>query len=610
MIRTPFVMLFLLLIPVFCFAAACPELSADSARHRLEGLGEEIRTHNRLYYQELRPVITDAEYDRLLAELVRLEACFPSLAASDSPTRTVGSGLAPRAPKVVHARPMLSLESSADAVTVEALLRRVEKAAGDIRLLVQPKVDGLPIELTYQGGQLVSAATRGDGFVGEDVTARVRQIQGIPMALVGAVPTRIAVRGEVYVDLQVLAAKGSAAAAGKYATPRHLAAATLRAGDPDPQALAALRLLPYEMVSAEPAISGIDSDRAALQLLAAWGFPVPPEHMHPAESLDEVRAIYREYLGSRDRQPFAMDGIVVKVDDLSLRQRLGEGHKAPLWAAAWKFPPATARTEVLAIHWRVGRTGRRTPVAELAPVDLGGVRVSRVSLHNAAEVARLDLKVGDHIIVALAGDVILQVVEVVGKEPRAATVTVLPEPAADACLEDSPGCREQFLARAVHFASRAGLNIPGLGRGRMQMLVEAGLMNDLPALFRLQEEDIAAVPGFGNRAARQLTAAIRVAGRPPLPRLLTALGIPGVGPAAARRLAAQFATLDRQLAADEAELTAIAGVSQAAAKYIRSFFASPGGRKLLEEFHGLSLLTDARVPATAPAPEGGSGNIR
>jgi DNA ligase (NAD+) len=408
------------------------------------------------------------------------------------------------------------------------------------------------------------------------------------------------VRGEVYADRQILAVPdGAGAVAGKYATLRHLAAATLRAQEPDPQALAALRLFPFELVRTAPATAGLDSDRAALGQLAAWGFLIPHQHTHPAKNLDEVRRVYHGYLLSRDRQPFAMDGIVVKVDDLTLRQRLGEGSRVPLWAAAWKFPPATARTEVLAIHWRVGRTGRRTPVAEVATVDLGGVRVSRVSLHNAAEVARLDLKVGDQIIVALAGDVIPQVVEVVGKEPRVATVTVLLEPAADACLEDSPGCREQFLARAIHFASRAGLNIPGLGRGRLQMLIEAGLVNNLPALFRLQEEDIAAVPGFGNQTARQLTAAIRTAARPPLPRLLTALGIPGVGPAAARRLAEQFATLDLLLAADEAQLTAIPGVSQAAAKNTRAFFGSPSGRKLLEEFQASGLFAEGRLPAGA-----------
>lgn len=602
MIRTPFVTLFLLLIPVFCFSAACPELSADSARQSVKELGEEIRYHDRLYYQEMRPVITDAEYDRLLAELVRLEACFPALASPDSPTRAVGGGLGDRTPKVAHARPMLSLASSADEETVEALLRRAGETAGDLRLLVQPKVDGLPVELVYEGGRLVSAATRGDGLSGEEVTARVRQIGGIPLELAGACPPRVVVRGEVYADLQSLAG------AGNYATPRHLAAAALRSRDPDPQAMAALRLFPFELVRAVPAAAGLGSDRAALQLLAAWGFPVPPEHTHPARNLAEVRAIYRAYLASRDRQPFAMDGIVVKVDDLALRRRLGEGPRAPLWAAAWKFPPATARTTVLAIRWSVGRTGRRTPVAEVAPVELGGVRVSRVSLHSVAEVARLGLEAGDEIVVALAGDVVPQVVEVLGKEPGTGEDStrgaVQEKPAADACLEDLPGCREQFLARAVHFASKTGLGIAGLGRGRLQMLIEAGLVDGLPALFRLQAAEIAALPGFGERSARQLTAAIRAAGRPPLPRLLTALGIPGVGPAAAGRLGEHFVSAEALLAAEEEQLVAIPGINPAAARNIRAFFDSHGGRRLLEELRELGLFAEGRLPVGASAPSG------
>jgi DNA ligase (NAD+) len=614
MIRTPFVTLFLLLVPVLCFAATCPELSADSARQSMKELGDEIRYHDHLYYKELHPIISDEEYDRLLAELVRLETCFPALTAPDSPTRKVGGGLDVRAPKVAHAQPMLSLESSADAEAVEALLRRAEKASDGASLLVQPKVDGLPVELVYEEGRLISAATRGDGLAGEEVTARVRQIRGIPLKLAGAVPTRVVVRGEVYADLQALAANETAVAVEKYATPRHLAAAALRAQYPDPQALAALRLFPFELVSTEPTDAGIDSDRAALQRLAGWGFPDLHKHTHPAEGLAEVRTIYRAYLENRNRQPFALDGIVVKVDDLALRRRLGEGPRSPQWAAAWKFPPATARTEVLAIRWSVGRTGRRSPVAEVIPVQLGGVRVSRVSLHNTAEVARLGLEVGDEVVVALAGDVIPQVVEVVGKESRAGEDSgqraVQPERDVDTCLEDAPGCREQFLARAVHFASKAGLDIDGLGPGRMRMLVEAGLATNLPALFRLQVEDIAALPGFGNRTARQLTAAIRAAARPPLPRLLAALGIPGVGPATAKRLGEQFATLDLLLAADEMQLSAIARISQAAAENIRAFFASPGGRELLEEFREIGLMAEAHVPTVAPAPGVGSGNMR
>jgi DNA ligase (NAD+) len=395
--------------------------------------------------------------------------------------------------------------------------------------------------------------------------------------------------------------------AGKYATLRHLAAATLRAQDPDPQALAALRLFPFELVRAAPALARIDSDRATLGQLAAWGFPVPHQHTHPASSLEEVRRLYRGYLVDRDRQPFAMDGIVVKVDDLGLRKRLGEGSRAPLWAAAWKFPPATISTEVLAIHWSVGRTGRRTPVAELAPVDLGGIRISRVSLHSAAEFARLGLEVGDRVVVALVGDAVPQVVEVLGKKAGNAedpvTANPLPEPAADACLVDSPDCRQQFLARAVHFASKSGLNIAGLGRGRMQLLVEAGLVADLPALFRLQTAEIAAVPGFSAQSARQLTAAIRAAGRPPLPRLLAAISIPGVGPAAASRLGEQFVTPDLLLAAKEEHLAAIPGISPATAGNIRSFLDSPGGLKLLEELRELGLANVSLPQQQPPAPK-------
>ncbi len=599
MIRMLSATLLLLLMPVFGFTAACPKLSADAALQKLVLLGEEIRTHNRLYYQELRPVITDAEYDRLFSELVRLEGCFPALAAPDSPTRTVGGGLDGRAPKVAHARPMLSLASSTNAEAVETLLRRAKKEVADIRLLVQPKVDGLPVELVYERGRLISAATRGDGHYGEEVTARVRQIQGIPHTLSGVFPSRVVVRGEVYADRQVLAeADGPGVVAGKYATLRHLAAATLRAQDPHPQALGSLRLFPFELVRATPAAAGLASDRAALHQLAAWGFPVPHQHTHRARNLEEVRRVFSGYLASRDRQPFTMDGIVVKVDDLGLRQRLGEGAKAPLWAAAWKFPPATINTEVLAIRWRVGRTGRRTPVAELAPVDLGGIRVSRVSLHNAAEVARLGLQVGDQVIVALVGDAVPQVVEVLGKKAGAGGDSVptdpLPGPAIDACLTDAPDCREQFLARAVHFVSKAGLNIPGLGRGRLQMLVEAGLVADLPALFRLQTVEIAALPGVGEKSARRLATAIRAASRPPLPRLLTALGIPGVGPAAAKKLGEHFTTLDHLLGAEEEQLVAIPGISPAAAENIRAFFDSPGGRKLLQGFRA------AGFPAETP----------
>jgi len=611
MIRTPFVTLLLLYVPLLCFAGTCPELSTDAARQKMSRLAKEIRTHNRLYYQELRPAITDAEYDRLFAELVRLENCFTALASPDSPTRTVGSTTDGRVSKVTHVRPMLSLNSSTDSTAVEALLRRAAKEAEAVRLLVQPKIDGLPVELVYERGRLISAATRGDGQSGEEVTARIRQIRGIPLSLSGVFPATVVVRGEVYADRQTLAkADDPEAIASKYATLRHLAAGTLLSQNPDLRALAALRLFAFELVRTTPAITGMASDRQALQQLAAWGFPAPHQHTHAVQRLDEVSRVYRHYLASRERQPFAMDGVVVKVDNLGIRQRLGEGAHAPLWAAAWKFPPATVTTDVLSIDWRVGRTGRRTPVAELTPVNLEGIRINRVSLHNASEIARLGVEAGDRVVVALAGDAVPQVVEVVGKITRdrgdKKPANLFPEPAVDACLTDAPGCRQQFLARAVYFTSKTGLNIPGLGRGRLQLLIEAGLLTDLPTLFRLQAEDIAALPGCGEQMARQLTAAIGAVGQPPLPQLLTAIGIPGVGPAAARKLGEHFTTFDSLLAAEKEQLAAIPGISPAAAENIRAFFDSPGGRKLLEELRELGVLESVSLSSSAASVSEGA----
>lgn len=593
MFRTVPVLLFFLLISPFCLPAlsrACPQISASEARQRMVTLGNDIRFHNQLYYEKAQPLISDAEYDRLFASLVRLEKCFPALVTADTPTRTVGSGVDGGTRTVQHERPMLSLSSATGPEAVEALLKRVA-AAGKAQLLVQPKVDGLPVELVYESGQLISASTRGDGRHGEDVTERVREIQGIPHRLSGTFPGRVVVRGEIYAKLPLLQNTGAGDAPGKYSTPRHLAAGVLHAQNPDPAALAALRLFPFELVDSGSvggsADGSLDTDRAALELLSKWGFTISFEQTRPVQTFAEVRAVYRDYLENRDHQPFAMDGIVVKVDDLAVRKRLGEGERAPFWAAAWKFPPDTAKTKVLTIHWTVGRTGRRTPVAEVAPVRLGGVLVTRVSLHNDTGIARLDITEGDQVVVALVGDVIPQVLEMVWRAPRdpaADAVLPLSEPALDACLHDSPGCREQFLAKAAYFVSKSGLNIAGLGRKRLQKLVEAGLVTDLPSLFLLKAGDVAAVPGFGPETARRLTAAIRAAGRPDPFHLVTALGISGVGPKSVQRLARQFASLDALLAAEQEQPAALSAADTRAAKTIRTFFSSPGGEDLLVKF--------------------------
>ena len=583
-----FLLILLYIIPAPTASASknCPGIASSSAKQRMAQLEEEIRIHNGLYYKRFRPVISDADYDRLCTELVQLERCFPVLAAADSPTRTVGSDADPKVKSLLHERPMLSLSSSTGPEAVEAMLQRAAAKEGKIKLLVQPKVDGLPVELRYLDGRLVSATTRGDGRLGADVTKRAKQISGIPLKLSGRFPRRVTVRGEVYADRTLLAkAPGSLK---KYATPRHFAAATLKSRHPAPQAVAALRLFPFELLAAEE-VSGITSDLAAMRLLSLWGFPVRLDLMSQLQSMDEISAAYRKYLGDREGKTFAADGIVVKIDDLSLRGSLGEGSRAPFWAAAWKFPPEIARTVVREIRWKVGRTGRRTPVAEVDPISLGGVRISRVSLHNEQAMERLRIAPGDRIVVALVGDIIPQVLEVEKRAEDSGGPAGEPAKAQEsgtaACLTDAPGCRERFLARAVHFVSKNGLAIRGLGPSRLRKLVEAGLVHDLPSLLRLQSEQMEAVEGFGSETAKRLSSALRQVKHPDPFRLLSALGIPGVGPAAASRLAREFDSLDALLV-----FLADAPDPGAAGRNIRSFFDSPQGEELLKGLRDLDLL--------------------
>lgn len=595
LLRTVPALFFFLLITFSCLptgvlAVTCPNISPTSARQNMSTLENAIRYHNHLYYEKAQPEISDAEYDRLFASLIQLEECFPDLVAPDSPSKKVGSDVEAKVGKVKHEQRMLSLSSSTGPDAVKSLLKRIA-SPGDVTLLVQPKVDGLPVELVYEEGRLVSAATRGDGRYGEDVTERVRHIQGIPLCLTGTFPARVVMRGEIYADLQQLKASAEWPGAEKYATPRHAAAGVLQSQETVPSGLGVLRLFPFELVS--PA--EMKSDRVALTQLSSWGFLVDNKQSKTARTLSEIREIYRFYLEERHQQPFAMDGIVVKVDDMNMRRTLGEGERAPLWAAAWKFPPETARTRVLGINWTAGRTGRRTPVAELAPVDLGGVQVSRVSLNNEAELARLDIAAGDQVVVGLIGDVIPQLLEVVERTSRsgasAAPLKNMVPQSPDACLTVSAECHDQFLARVTYFASKSGLAISGLGRARLKKLIDAGVVTDLPSLFRMQLEQVAAIPGFTPQSAQRLIAAIRVsAARSDDFRVATALGISGVGPKSVQRLARKFNSLDALLAADHTQYATLASGDVRAVDTIKRFFNSPGGAELLENLRELGVL--------------------
>ncbi|HJV64385.1 MAG TPA: NAD-dependent DNA ligase LigA [Geomonas sp.] len=565
-------------------ASACPKLQEPAVKARLVELEKAVRFHNELYYQHSKPVISDAEYDRLYAELVSLEGCFPKLASFNSPTRQIVGDSTQETLTLRHEPPMLSLTSSVGPDAIEALFARASAQENRITLLVQPKIDGLPVELVYHSGKLVSAATRGDGRMGAEVTRVALQIPGIPQELSGSYPVRVAVRGEIYADRGLMS---KAASAKKYATPRHFAAATLKAGDPATDAIAALRLFPFELVDAD-SLPGLTTDSAALRALEGWGFPIRHELTRPVQTLNEVECEYRRYLAGRDRLEFAADGIVAKVDDLALRRSLGSGARAPFWAAAWKFPSETATTTVRGIRWQTGRTGRRTPVAELVPVTVAGVRVTHVSLQNAQTLQRLGVAAGDRVVIALVGDIIPQIAAVEhSKKESAGNQPDMTVPEADptACLTDTPGCRDQFLARAAYFTSSRGLDIGGLGPGQLRRLVEAGLVKDLPSLFRLTSEEMAVVPGMGRRSAEQLAAALRRASRPEPWRLLTALGIQGIGPATARRLVGKYPSIERMLSCRQE-----AAERREALQKVCSFFESREGRALLKGLREAGLL--------------------
>ncbi len=565
--------------------AACPILDDTTASNRINTLSANIHYHNRLYYQEQRSEISDAAFDRLRSELTQLEACFPHLCAANSPVKMIdGEEVGPLSLR--HESAMLGLNSSSDAETVQALLKRTDKLQADVVYTVEPKVDGLPLELCYEKGVLISAATRGDGRIGNDVTTRARSIRGIPNRLTPPFPNRLVLRGEVYADLAAFRALPDDQ---DYATPRHLAAATLRSTSPVPAALAALRFFPFEVISATPDLPG-SSNLSRLKQLSAWGLPVETSWTSSAQTLADIRRAYRRLLAQRETLPFAVDGIVVKIDTPKLRRQLGAGSRAPLWAAAWKFPPATARTTVTAINWSTGRSGRQTPVAEVAPVKIGGVQVRRASLHGAAQIARLNLLVGDEVIVALAGDIIPQIIDVIDKPTNPDAAVLVAQPLAmDACLTFTPLCREQFLARAEHFCGKQGLAIGGLGPKRLAGLVDTGQISDLPSILELESGTLAAISGVGLLQAEEMAATIRSARRSPPHRLLAAVGVPGVGRQTCAALEGRFDTLAALVANDPQQLASISGVSVNAADNIQTFFRTTGGRRLLKRLHDLEL---------------------
>lgn len=588
---------------------------ADAER-RLRQLRAEIRHHDYLYYVRDRPEIADEAYDALFRELARLEQAFPDFRTSDSPTQRVAGAVFDRFPTVPHTAPMLSLDSGPDAAEVRRFDERLRKEFGDdgVRYVLEPKLDGASVELVYEDGVLVRASTRGDGVHGEGITENVRTIASVPLRLASrsAVPRLLAVRGEIIMRVGAFEALNErllASGEEPFANPRNAAAGSLRQLDPTVTAQRPLDVYVYDILEADG--TPFATDHAALAAIAAWGFPVS-ELTASAGTVDEIFAYHEDLLGRRDELDFEIDGIVIKLDDLAARARVGTTARHPRWAYAFKFPPRREVTRVLKIIASVGRTGVVTPVAMMRPVELAGVTVSRATLHNREEVTRKDVREGDLVRVQRAGDVIPQVLEVVAEPGRNRGPRFRMPARCPSCdtplIERGPftacpngfHCPAQLAGRVQHFASRHALDIEGLGEESSRLFVAAGLVQGLEQIFDLTAEQLVALEGFAEKSAANLLAAIAAARAVELPRFLYGLGIPEVGVAVARDLARHFGTFTALRDASVAELDAVPGVGEKMAEGIATFFGDRQNAAALD-----ALLERVTLGESAPAPVGG-----
>ena len=548
-------------------------------------LRRELERHSYRYYVLDDPLIADADYDTLLRELETLEARRPELVSPDSPTQRVGGIATAQFSAVRHPLPMLSLTNVFDAEEFGDFHRRCAAQLGleEVVFMAEPKLDGLAISLLYEHGQLIRAATRGDGTTGEDVTANVRTIRAVPLRL-RAQPARIEVRGEIYMDkhgFAALNARQAVADLKTFANPRNAAAGSLRQLDASITAARPLTICCYAIGEFEGP-QRPTTQQTTLAYLRDLGLRVSPES-RLVSGIEASLAYYHELAARRVSLSYEIDGIVYKVNDLQQRETLGFVARAPRWAVAFKFPPDERTTRVLGIDVQVGRTGALTPVARLEPVLVGGVTVTNATLHNADEIRRKDVRVGDLVVVRRAGDVIPEVVRVV-LEARPADSQPYQPP--DSVPHQETAQRVQTL---FHFASRRALDIEGLGEKLIEQLVEAGLVNDVADLYALKVEQLAALDRMAEKSARNVFDAIERSKHTTLPRFIHALGIREVGEATAANLAAAFGQLERIAAAKVDALEAVNDIGPVVAASIASWFADDDNRRLLERLRQQGL---------------------
>lgn len=568
---------------------------------RIQSLREQLCRCEYEYYVLDDPTLPDAEYDRLFRELAALEAAHPEYLDASSPTQRVGGKPAAGFAAVNHAIPMLSLDNIFDDEGLDAFCRRIGERLGgasSLTFCAEPKLDGLAVSLLYEAGRLVRGATRGDGSAGEDITLNVRTIRAIPLQLQGeGWPAQLEVRGEVIMPKAGFEAWNAQALAqgGKvFANPRNAAAGSLRQLDPAITASRPLTFYAYGIGLCEPDVLG-DSHYQRLQRLKTWGLPVC-DLVRLVTDAAGCQAYHDDILAGRDGLPFEIDGVVFKVDDLAQQDRLGFVARAPRWAVAHKFPAQEEITQVKDVEFQVGRTGAITPVARLAPVFVGGVTVSNATLHNADEIARLGLMIGDWVIIRRAGDVIPQIVSVVREQRDTASCQPIEFPAScPVCgseVERLPGeavarcsgglyCAAQRKEALRHFVARRALDIEGLGEKLIDQLVEQALVQNPADLFRLTREALLGLERMGEKSASKLLEAIDQARLTSLPRFLFALGIREVGEATALGLAQHFRTLEAISDASVEQLLQVDDVGEVVAKHVYYFFRQPHNQAVL-----------------------------
>ena len=587
----------------------------EDVKKRIGQLRSILHRHNYLYYVLDEPEVSDAEYDRLMQELTALETAHPELIEPDSPTQRVGAPPLEKFETVAHTVPMLSLENGFDEEDVLAFDQRVRRFLNTdqpVRYIAEPKMDGVAVEIYYEKGRLVEASTRGDGYAGELITSNIKTVKTVPLVLARtraiAIPEQLEVRGEVFIPVDafnVLNQKRLDNGESPFANPRNAAAGSLRQLDSRITARRPLEIFCYGV----GVVTGLDfsSHRETLEGLKALGCRVNP-HIKACATPEEIIVYYRDLLERRHEFPYEMDGIVVKVDDLALQKKLGEKSRSPRWALAYKFPATQETTRLLEIDVQVGRTGALTPVAKLEPVSVGGVTVSRATLHNADEIEKKDIRRGDTVLIQRAGDVIPEVVKVI-KTKRTGKEEVFQMPnACPACGSQvlrlageavwrcvNANCPAQLKERIRHFASKRALDIDGVGDKLVGQLVDKGHLTSYADLFFLDEPTLAGLERMADKSSRNIVEAIENSKHTTLARFVYALGIRHVGEHIALVLARRFKHLPALMAATAEDLMAVDEIGPQVSQSVRAFFDNPENQKNIERMlhdAGVSLSTD------------------